>query len=475
MSQPTKTKRSELPAAQRCAAQHFGPWAVKGDWMAQAVAAIKDGTYKAEKAEHHQALSPSSPAPYTGPSNNHVTETTGNETYTLYWIEDGIARIPMFGQVTKGDSCFGGFSSVRSRRAIRRAMADDRVEAIVLHIDSPGGTVSGTGDLAEDVRAANEVKPVVAFIEDLGASAAYWIASQASRIVATPTATIGSIGTMTYLYDTSGAMAKEGVRPILVSTGKFKGAWIDGLPVTDEYVQTIQTEVDDLNEHFLAGVMSGRAMKREQLEAIADGRCFIADKAKQLGLIDEVSSYDALVEGLIKETQTMDRSKFDALKNENPDWIADETAQAKRASHADARKELKDMLAAFPGREAFAAAQFAAGRTIDEAKATDELIQSETAALTAKAQADAKEITRLKALAGTQDAIDTGANAADAGKQGTDDFENIADPKARAQAEWKADAGECQSKFTSEKVYVAYRKHELVGKITLNKMTKSAA
>src|SRR5581483_9650939 len=110
------------------------------------------------------------------------------------------------GMLMKGQSSMGGTSTVMARRDIRQAVADQDVAGILLAIDSPGGTVAGTDDLAAEVRQARTSKPVWAAIDDLGASAAYWVASQTQRVtVNSPTALVGSIGTLQVIRDLSAA------------------------------------------------------------------------------------------------------------------------------------------------------------------------------------------------------------------------------------------------------------------------------
>jgi signal peptide peptidase SppA len=370
-------------ALQKCAAQHFGPWAVHPQWFAQAVAAVKAGTFKPE----HTAADAASPDDPTV-----VGDWSGDTFKVRYYIEPGgIARIPFSGQVVKGQSSFGGASSVWTRASVRKAVNDPRVNAILLHIDSPGGTVAGTGDLADDVADADanapdrkdgdrSGKPVYTYFEDLGASAAYWIGSQARRVFANPTAEVGSIGTMTYVEDTSKMYEKAGVKVTLIATGKHKGQWIDGNPVSDEYIAAVRTEIEDLNAHFLQAVMDGRGMTEEQLAEIADGRVFIADKAKSLGLIDEVSSLDAAVAAIAKEIGNMPitAEQFSAHAAANPQ-AAEVQALVKQGfeqGYDKAKAELtpkpaslQQLKAAFPGQDSFVLAQLEAGATLEQANA----------------------------------------------------------------------------------------------------------
>lgn len=482
-------------AYQKCAAQHFGAWMVEPRWFQQAVNAVKAGTYKAE-AKGDTSEKPDAAA--VDP--NHVFEVVNDERYTLYWREDGVARVPIAGQMTKGDSSFGGASSVRARRAVRMAANDDAVDAILLHIDSPGGTVAGTGDLAADVRKANESKPVYTYFEDLGASAAYWVGSQGRRIYANPTAEIGSIGTMTYVEDTSGAYEKAGIKVHLVSTGKYKGAWLDGLPVSDDYIAAIQTEINDLNEHFLAGVLAGRKnLTRERLMDIADGRVFIAAKAQTFGLIDHVSTLDEAMAAIRKERlMAINADSIKAHAAEHPEDVASFVEQGRKAGAAEALAAEKEralaIAAACPGRPKVALDAIVAGQEPDQVVLTVKALDAEAAQR--KAEADAAiadaaarvaakdaEIAALKQRAeqaefkaGTQSAIGTAGaveqTAIEAGKPDAAKFEAMADPAARAKAEYEANFDGAKDNFVSEAAYVAYRKTELAGRATITKPGK---
>ena len=252
----------------RCAAKHLGLWAVEPLWFAQAFAAVQAGMFP-ETDE----------APEDGP---------------LYEVgPDGIATVELVGHLVKGDSKWGGTSSVRARWAIREATTDESVRGIFLYVDSPGGTGAGTDELAAAVRTAVESKtPVHAYIEDLGASAAYWVASQANRITANATGEIGSIGTVAVVEDTSEAAEMAGVKVHVISTGAYKGAFVDGAPVTDEHLEYLRERVESLNSYFQAAVKAGRGFDAAALGAVSDGRVFGAKEARRLGLIDGIETQE---------------------------------------------------------------------------------------------------------------------------------------------------------------------------------------
>lgn len=200
-----------------------------------------------------------------------------------------IALIRLTGLLMKSRSSAGGTSSIEARRQIRMAAADPNVSGILLAIDSPGGTVSGTDDLAADVKAAKRMKPVYAHIDDLGASAAYWIASQADKVTAnSPTALVGSIGTLQVVQDISAAADKAGVRTLVFATGALKGMGTPGTTITDEQAQHIQGLVNSVQEQFDAAVRNGRGLSAKQLADVKHGGVMTATDAKQAGLIDAI-------------------------------------------------------------------------------------------------------------------------------------------------------------------------------------------
>lgn len=274
---------NHYPVIPSCFVNHMGAWACDPRWLAEAMSKVRAGTWRARAVAE-------------GPS----AEDPGAD-WGVVDI-DGVRVIPVDGPLMKGWSKFGGTSTVAVRGALRRAAGDDRVRAIVLRIDSPGGHVAGTDDLARDVaRVVAGGKRVIAYVEDMAASAAYWVASQASEIVANPSALIGSIGAFVVLEDSSKAAEIAGVKVHVIQTGEFKAIGVPGAPITDEQVAAVRTEIDALAELFFGAVASGRKSKmtRKQVDAVADGRVWIAAEAKGLGLIDRIGAFDDVLTKLI--------------------------------------------------------------------------------------------------------------------------------------------------------------------------------
>lgn len=205
-----------------------------------------------------------------------------------------LAVIEILGEMSKEGSEWGT-STMGVRAALRDAAANPEIGSILMRIDSPGGTVAGTYELAADVKAVDQIKPVVAYIEDTGASAAYWVASAARKVYANELALIGSIGVVATVMDSSKMFENAGLKFHTVSTGKFKGAFMPGQQVTEEQVAYLQGIIDQTGEYFRKAVQDGRGMTAKEVSAVADGRVMHAKDAKAAGLIDGIKTFDEML------------------------------------------------------------------------------------------------------------------------------------------------------------------------------------
>jgi signal peptide peptidase SppA len=228
-------------------------------------------------------------------------------------IRSGVEVIGLYGSLMKQQASMSrSTSTVMTRKRIRAAVNNADVSAILLHVESPGGTAAGTKELADDVAAAAKQKPVYAFIEDLGASAAYWIASQATKVFANSTAIVGSIGTYGVIYDYSAMAAKEGIKAHVIRAGAMKGAGTPGTEITAEQLAEQQKIVNDLNEFFIRGVKAGRNFTLEATRELADGRVYVGQAAVERKLIDGVQSLDDTFSQLVaKATKRSNRMSVD--------------------------------------------------------------------------------------------------------------------------------------------------------------------
>lgn len=178
----------------------------------------------------------------------------------------------------------------KSTDMIREIVGDPTIDEIELDVESPGGTVAGTQELADAVYEARKSKRVVARVEDLAASAAYWVASQADEIEANDTALIGSIGVYSVLRDWSALYAREGVKVDVVRSAPLKGTGVMGAPISDEQRAKEQELIDGMASLFSDAISRGREMDPDQAQRVSTGEMWLASEAKSLGLIDRVRS-----------------------------------------------------------------------------------------------------------------------------------------------------------------------------------------
>jgi signal peptide peptidase SppA len=218
--------------------------------------------------------------------------------------EGGAAVIPIIGILTKypiplegWDEMLGLCPSTLIIEKIQAAIADSMVESIVLVIDSPGGFVNGTVELADVICQANEVKPITAVVTGLCCSGAYWAASQCRSIVARPESQVGNIGVYSVLMDDSKFWEQLGVSFELRATGPYKGLGADG-KITDALREETDRSIDGVYNLFVAAVSAGRGIDPDLTRNLADGRAYLGAQAKQLKLIDGVATSPPLAAAL---------------------------------------------------------------------------------------------------------------------------------------------------------------------------------
>jgi protease-4 len=176
---------------------------------------------------------------------------------------------------------------------LKQAEDDDSVKAVLLRIDSPGGTASASNEIAMQV--ARMKKPVVASIGDMGASGAYMIAAQCDHIIATPSSAVGSIGVIQAFPNVEELMKKLGVRYTTITQGEYKqaGSPFRSLSATETRMLEEQTRV--VYDAFIEDVAKGRKMSPAKVRELATGWVWTGTEAKKLGLVDSIGNYsDAL-------------------------------------------------------------------------------------------------------------------------------------------------------------------------------------
>lgn len=213
-------------------------------------------------------------------------------------IAGAVAVLPLFGPVAQRVGPIGemlGLASLdRFRTHLRAIAADPIVKAVILHIDSPGGGVFGVGEAAAEMYAARRSgKRIVAAIDSLAASAAYWIASQCDHIAITPGGQAGSIGVYAEHIDYSSADAAMGIKTTLISAGRFKTEGHESQPLDDTARAAIQGQVDGYYDQFVSAVARGRDVSPGAVRSgFAEGRLVGAKNAVAVGIADRVATFD---------------------------------------------------------------------------------------------------------------------------------------------------------------------------------------
>ena len=175
--------------------------------------------------------------------------------------------------------------------ALKKAEDDEHVKAVILRINSPGGTVTASDIIYHELAAFKErtKRPVIASILDLGTSGAYYVAQAADRIIAHPTAVTGSIGVIMVQANIAGLLDKIGVQTTEIKSAEKKFMGSPFRPLTPEERKIFQGVIDSMYQQFLSVVAKGRPnLPQAELLAAADGRIYTAEQAKTLGLIDEI-------------------------------------------------------------------------------------------------------------------------------------------------------------------------------------------
>lgn len=210
-------------------------------------------------------------------------------------VADGVAEIPINGPLLRSPGVLerlilGATDTGAIAQKIAQAVAMPDVKSILLTINSPGGSIAGIPELAAQVRDAARTKRVVSFTDGMMASAAYWVGAQASEIIASTSASVGSIGVYIPWQDTSKRAEAAGVKTGVVTNtgGTFKGMGYPGTSYTPEQMAHLQAKADELFAMFRGDVTSARrGIKPDAMQ----GQTFFGQSAKAGGLVDSVGSH----------------------------------------------------------------------------------------------------------------------------------------------------------------------------------------
>jgi len=208
-----------------------------------------------------------------------------------------VAVIPLQGEIAYGQSSFLESSVITPQTvtdSIKEAEEDSSVSAIVLDVNSPGGSPVASEEIMNAVK--NSSKPVVVWISDIGASGAYLVASPADKIVASPSSIVGSIGVILSLTDLSGLYQKIGVNQYAIKAGEYKDMGASYRNLTPEETVMLQGMVDQDYEYFIKQVAENRNLDVEYVRSIAEGKIYTGTQAKDLKLVDETGDREKAIE-----------------------------------------------------------------------------------------------------------------------------------------------------------------------------------
>jgi signal peptide peptidase SppA len=208
-----------------------------------------------------------------------------------------LAVLPVHGVLSPRMNLFsemsGGATYEGLTAQLKALVADSRVHTVVLDVDSPGGSVAGAGEFAETVRWAATKKPVIAQAQHAMCSAAYWVCSGATQIIASPSAMVGSIGVFSIHDDLSAALANLGVRRTYIAAGKHKVDGNETEPLSSAVRERIQAKVDLMYGRFVGDVATGRGVPVQTVrERFGAGDTLFGTEALTLGMVDSIGTLE---------------------------------------------------------------------------------------------------------------------------------------------------------------------------------------
>ena len=241
-----------------------------------------------------------------------------------YQLVDGVAIISISGVITKLDSAWnricGMTSSQLAQQDLQAALDDRQAHSVLLWIDSPGGMVDGTEELANAVFAARQVKPIVSLGDGCMCSAAMWVGAAAERVYITSNTTeSGSIGVVTAHTDISQAEAQRGVKTTEITAGAYKRIASQHGPLSADGLAYIQGQLDHIYTLFVDSISKFRGVSVDTVLAqMADGRVFLGQQAVEAGLVDGVSSMSDLIAQLNQDRKAWKPSPAGAQADITP-------------------------------------------------------------------------------------------------------------------------------------------------------------
>jgi len=242
-----------------------------------------------------------------------------NENARDKFKKEKVAVIYAQGEIQSGEGSETVIGSERISKAIRKARKDEKVKAIVLRVNSPGGSALASDVIWREMKLANEEKPVVVSMGDVAASGGYYIACASDKIYASPNTITGSIGVFGIMPNIEELMTdKIGITFDNVKTNKFADLGSVNRPLTQEEYDIIQKGVVDVYNTFTSKVAEGRDMSQENVDDIGQGRVWSGTNAMDINLIDEYGGLEAAVAGAAELAELGDYRIYELPEQKDP-------------------------------------------------------------------------------------------------------------------------------------------------------------
>lgn len=248
--------------------------------------------------------------------------------------KDRVAVIIAEGNIQSGKSDDGVIGSVTVAEQIRKARLDEKVKAIVLRVNSPGGSALASDVMWREIMLAKKVKPVIASMGDMAASGGYYMSMACDTIVAYPNTITGSIGVFGISFDISTMLEEKlGITTDRVNTGEFSDLGSITRPTTEAEKQMIQNSVEEVYDEFTSKAAEGRGMNVEDLKKVASGRVWSGIEAKERGLVDVLGGLDVAID-LAAKAAGMDSSYAVKYYPEKKDFLEEFLKELKGETEA---------------------------------------------------------------------------------------------------------------------------------------------
>lgn len=317
-------------------------------------------------------------------------------------IIDGVAYIPIKGVIFGEENCATslgmGVSNQQLQNLISEAIDNPDVKSILLDINTPGGEVAGTNDTANIISYANSIKPVTAYVGDLAASAGYWMASQAGKIIISETAAVGSIGVRAIIQDDSQALESKGIRQYTYLSSQSPNKDFD--PQNKEHVGNLQAQLDYLAEIFINTVAKGRNVSYQTvLDQFGKGGIIYGREAVSRGMADAIGTFSDALNTLRSNDNFSKGKTMSTIKTENSENKIDTQAIQEQAIKAERERVVAIQNLFAPGEDdkKIISEAIATGASVaDTAIKLLESQKSKSAKILQEREGDAKQIPVIK-------------------------------------------------------------------------------